>query len=57
MEPIIAILIVFLILFVIYWCVGKFIQGVPHTVIGIILGIIFLVYALKRLGVADSISL
>ncbi len=57
MEPIIAILIVFMILLVIYWCVGKFIQGFPHTVIGIILGIILLVYALKRLGVSDSIRL
>ncbi len=57
MEPILAILIVFLILFLIYWCVGKFITGTPLTVIGIILGIIFLIYALKQLGVSDHIRL
>jgi hypothetical protein len=57
MEPIIAILIVFLVLFLIYWCVGKFITGVPHQVIGIILGIIFIIYSLRQLGVSDHIKL
>lgn len=56
MEPIIAILVVFLVLFLIYWAVGKFITGLPHQIIGIILGVIFLVYALKRLGVANSLD-
>lgn len=57
MEPIIAILVVFLLLFLIYWGVSKFIQGVPLTVIGIILGIIFLVYSLQRLGIGTNIRL
>ncbi|HEX2900805.1 MAG TPA: hypothetical protein VHS96_13875 [Bacteroidia bacterium] len=57
MEPILAILVVFLILFLIYWCVGKFIQGTPHQVIGVILGVVFLIYALKRLGVAGDLGL
>jgi hypothetical protein len=57
MEPIVAILVCFLVLFFIYWGVGKFISGVPYTVIGIILGVIFLAYALKRLGVTDSLRL
>lgn len=57
MEPLLSVLVVFLILFIIYWCVGKFVSGVPYTVIGIILGIIFLIYALRSLGVADHIRL
>lgn len=57
MEPIIAILVVFLVLFLIYWAVGKFITGLPHQIIGIILGIIFLVYALQRLGIGSSLKL
>ncbi len=57
MEPIIPILILFLVLFVIYWAVGKFIQGTPHQVIGIILGVIFIIYALKQLGLGSSLRL
>ena len=57
MEPIVAIIIVFLVLFLIYCAVGKFIQGVPLTVIGIILAIIFLVYALQRLGIGTNVRL
>lgn len=57
MEPIIAILVVFLILFIIFWAVGKFISGVPYQIIGIILGIIFLVYALQRLNIGGSLKL
>jgi hypothetical protein len=56
-EAIIAILVVFLILFIIYWCVGKFITGVPHQVIGVILGIVFLIYALQRLGVWNGVKI
>ncbi len=51
MDPIIAILIVFLLLFVVYWLAGKFTSGVPHQVIGVVLAIVFVVYALNRLGV------
>ncbi len=58
MDPIIAILVVFLVLFLIFWCVQKFItDGTVRTVIGIILGIVFLVYALNRLGVMDHLKL
>ncbi len=58
MEPIVAILVVFLVLFLIFWCVRKFISdGTVQTVIGIILGIVFLVYALNRLGVGSHLKL
>ncbi len=58
MDPIIAILVVFLVLFLIFWGVQKFItDGTVRTVIGIILGIVFLMYALNRLGVGSHLKL
>jgi hypothetical protein len=50
-ESIINLLVVFLVLILIYWMVGKFITGTPLQVIGIILGLIFLLYALNLFGV------
>lgn len=58
MEPIISILVVFLILFLIFWCVRKFISDATvQNVIGIILGIVFIVYALNRLGIGSSLKI
>lgn len=58
MDPIIAILVVFLVLFLIFWGVKKFVSdSTVQTVIGIILGIVFLVYALNRLGVMGHLKL
>lgn len=53
-EALIYILIAGLILWVIWWLVGKFIQGTPHQVIGIILGLILLLYAVRQLGFSDG---
>jgi hypothetical protein len=49
-ESLIYILIAALILWVIWFVVGKFIQGTPHQIIGIVLGLILLLYALHQLG-------
>ena len=42
-----SLLIAGLILYVIYYIVGMFIKGQPLKIIGIILGLIFLLYALR----------
>lgn len=55
-ESLIAILIVALVLFVLYWLVGKFVTGLPLQIVGIVLGLILLLYALKRLGLINSIG-
>jgi ABC-type multidrug transport system permease subunit len=50
-STLIALLIVGLILYLIWFICGMFIKGQPLQVIGIILGLIFLLYALNTLGV------
>ena len=52
LTTLIYILIVFLVLWVIYFLVGKFVSGTVHQVIGIILVLIFLLYVLKAFNVA-----
>ncbi len=47
LTTLITVLIAALILYVIYYVVGMFIKGRPLSIIGIILGIIFLIYALR----------
>lgn len=56
-ESLIAILIVALVLWLIYFLLGKFVQGTPHQIVGIILALILLGYALNRLGVLNSVRL
>lgn len=56
-ESLIAILIVALILFIIWWAVSKFLPGTVSQIIGIILGLILLLYALNRLGMLGGLRL
>ena len=49
-TTLITLLIVALILYLIWYICGMFIKGQPHQIIGIILGLIFLLYALNQLG-------
>jgi hypothetical protein len=49
-ATIITLLVLGLILYLVWYVVGLFIKGQPHQVIGIILGLIFLLYALYALG-------
>ena len=49
-TALITLLIVALILYLIWYICGMFIKGQPHQIIGIILGLIFLLYALQTLG-------
>ena len=49
-TTLIYILIVGLICYLIYFLVGKFIGGTPLQIIGIIIGLLFLLYALRMLG-------
>jgi len=44
-------LIVALILWLVWYIVGMFLPGKPHQIIGIVLGLIFLLYAMQALGV------
>lgn len=52
-TALIYILIVGLICYLIYFIAGKFISGTPLQIIGIIIGLLFLLYALKMLGVLN----
>lgn len=49
-TTLLSILLAGLILFVIYYIAGKFMVGQPLNIVGIILGIIFVVYALRTSG-------
>jgi hypothetical protein len=51
-TTLISLLIAGLVLGIIYYVVGMFIQGKPLVIIGIILGLVFLLYALKAFNVA-----
>ena len=50
-TTLITLLIAGLVLYVIYYIVGMFIKGQPLKIIGIILGLVFLLYALRAFGV------
>ncbi|MDR3405861.1 MAG: hypothetical protein P4L99_25470 [Chthoniobacter sp.] len=50
-TTLITLLIAGLILYVIYYVVGMFIKGQPLKIIGIILGLVFLLYALRAFNV------
>lgn len=50
-TTLISLLIAGLILYVIYYVVGMFIKGQPLKIIGIILGLVFLLYALRVLNI------
>ena len=50
-TTLITLLIAGLILYIIYYIVGMFIKGQPLNIIGIILGLVFLLYALRAFNV------
>lgn len=56
-STIIAILLAALILWVVYYLVGLFVSGKPHQVIGLVLAVIFLIFALGRLGFVSGVHL
>jgi hypothetical protein len=50
LSTLISILIAALVLYLIYYLVGKFMSGTPLQIVGIILGLVFLLYALRAFG-------
>ena len=52
-STLISLLITGLVLYVIYYIVGMFIKGQPLKIIGIILGLMFLLYALRTAQIVD----
>jgi hypothetical protein len=52
-QSLIILLILALVLYLIWFIVGKFITGTPHQIIGIILGLILLLYALRLFGLLN----
>lgn len=52
LTALLTLLVLALVLYVVYLFAGIFIQGKPLMIIGLILGLIFLVYALKALGIS-----
>lgn len=53
LSLILALVIVFAILFGIYWATGYFGSPMGQKIVGVICLIVFAVYALKRLGLLD----
>jgi len=52
LTSLVTLLIVALVLYVVYFVVGMFIQGRPLQIIGIILGLLLLLYGLRLFNVA-----
>jgi hypothetical protein len=51
LSSLISLLVAGLVLYIIYFVVGMFIKGRPLNIIGIILGLVFLLYALRAFNV------
>ena len=56
-EALITILVVALLLFLIYYIVGMFMGGRPLQIVGIILGLLFLLYAIRMLRILTVVGL
>ena len=56
-SSLISILVVALILALLYWAVSRFVSGTPLTIVGVILGLVLLLYALQKLNLLHSIDL
>lgn len=56
-ETLIYLLIVALVFVLVYYCVGLFLGGKPLQIVGIILGLAFLLYALRALRLLGAIML
>jgi len=54
-TSLITLLILALVLWLIYFVVGKFISDTPLQIIGIILGLVFLVKALAAFGISTGL--
>lgn len=52
LTSLITLLVVALVLAIIYYVVGMFLHGTPLTIVGIILGLVLLLYALRLFNVA-----
>ena len=52
-TTLIVLLIVALLPWLVCWGIGKFMSGTPYQIIGVILGLIFLLYALCALGIVN----
>ena len=50
LQTLLILLIMALVLYLIFFVAGKFITGTPLQIIGIILGLIWIIYALNALG-------
>ena len=50
-ESLIVILVVGLVLYLIFYVAGRFTSGTPLNIIGAVLALIFVLYALQRIGV------
>jgi hypothetical protein len=51
-TTLISLLVAGLVLYVIYYVVGMFIKGQPLNIIGLALGLLFVLYALREFNIA-----
>lgn len=56
LSALIPILIAALVLFVLWWALGKFLPATIHQITGVILGLVLLIYAVQRLGLLRGVS-
>lgn len=50
-ESLIIVLIAALVIYLVYWFVGKLVTGVPYQIIGIVLALVFLLFCLRQFGI------
>ena len=57
LSAIITFLVLALVLYLVWWILGKFLPPTPHQIVGVILGIVLLIAAVQRLGLFRGVSL
>lgn len=53
-QTLIVLLVMALVLYLVWFIAGKFMQGTPLQIVGIILGLVWLLYALSSLGIVPA---
>jgi len=52
-SSLVSVLLVALIAWVLWYIIGQFITGPPHQIIGMVIGLLVLLYALQLFGLVD----
>jgi hypothetical protein len=53
-QSLIVLLIIALVLYLVWWIIGRFVSGTPHQIIGLVMALILLLYVLSMLKILPS---